>query len=918
MKGDLTMNRYSLNSTLGEILEAPAALALIKEIAPGMADSPMMTFAKVAKLSDLMESSSGGKKKMFMALLNVANGLEVEFTMSDEPEPPQARLHGEPIYNIDEIDGQMYMLERKFSGCLIIRFTKQLDESVYGHITWNGKALPKGVLKSIEIAGGSQMLGVPVRDVFTEYDTEYTLHIEGFTDTEGLIMEPQDITIRTLPKPMADPTYAEHDAVALEAAREGIVLLKNDGVLPLPSDQSLHLFGASEYRRGTAGAGRINPRYSISLLRGIEELSNFKLVGAADECIGVIVICRGSGENLDASAIPGEFYLTNEEETLIENITEKQSQTIAIINTGYPIDLRWVDKYGVGAVIWCGYPGMLGGQALVEILDGRVNPSGKLPDTWSLDYYDIPASANFYNAVEGKPVLTTDSPYFADTVYEEDLYVGYRYFETFNKPVAYSFGHGLSYTSFSINASEPHMSRTDHSLEKLRIVTSITNTGPVAGKEVVQVYVNIPDGKLEQPTRRLVGFSKTSLLSPGETEELQIEISKSSLSSFDTETACWIIEQGRYEFHIGNSLKNLEPCGELILPNHEIVKKVNNLMSPPCDIEILSKLNSEFPKGMKSGVKKEETSLTPAAVRKHYTEKNVITDDFVSQLSVEELARLSVCASSGWGMHENGEAGRIFKLDGYDMPDFIVADGNNGVNLKKPNIGLPCSNTVCATFNSDLAYEIGRVIAEEAKENNIQMILAPGMNLHRNPLNGRHPEYFSEDPYLSGIMAGNQSKGLEEHGVSSCLKHTIGNNCESVRKRNHSIMTERALRELYVKTFEVAMNVHMPDSIMTGYNAVNGVFTGEDEEMIQGIFRSELGFEGFVMTDWNSYDTVDIASAIQAGNCWMTPGSIDNTYVTPIIQGVRDGKIDLERLRSNIRFMLRVVQKRTGKDLGVQ
>ncbi|WP_341277990.1 glycoside hydrolase family 3 N-terminal domain-containing protein [Paenibacillus sp. FSL H8-0537] len=284
-------------------------------------------------------------------------------------------------------------------------------------------------------------------------------------------------------------------------------------------------------------------------------------------------------------------------------------------------------------------------------------------------------------------------------------------------------------------------------------------------------------------------------------------------------------------------------------------------------------------------------------------------------MSVEELARLSVCASHGWGMHEKGEAGRVYLIEPYEMPEYTVADGNNGVNIVKPNIGMPCSNTVCATFNPHLAYDIGRVIAEEAKENNIHMILAPGMNIHRNPLNGRHPEYFSEDPYLTGIMAGNQSKGLEENGVSSCLKHTVANNCESARKRNNSIITERALREIYLKAFEVAIRVHKPDAIMTGYNAVNGVFAAEDEEMIQGIFRREFGFEGFVMTDWNSYDTADVVAAIQAGNGWMTPGTTDNTFVTPIINGVREGKIDLKRLRHNVSSMLRVVEKRTGRKI---
>jgi len=572
------------------------------------------------------------------------------------------------------------------------------------------------------------------------------------------------------------------------------------------------------------------------------------------------------------------------------------------------MDVRWVDQYKIQGVIWCGFPGMSGGRALVEILDGRVNPSGKLPDTWSLDYPDLPASANFFRAKDAESALSADFPYFINTYYEEDIYVGYRYFETFHKPTAYHFGFGMSYTEFEIKAVYQLSS----------VFVSVRNVGSVPGKEVVQIYAEIPEGKLEQPAKRLIGFAKTGMLLPGEEQELEIKIEENQLVSYDTVTAQWIMEKGRYQFFAGSSVKNITACGTFFLEEDKVIKQVENLMSPPVKIETFSKKNSDFPKGMHSGIQDNTTALTLKANRRHYEEPNVQEDDFVSRLSVEELAHLSVCASHGWGMHEKGEAGRIYQLEGYDLPPFAAADGNNGVNIKKPNIGMPCSNTVCATWNTELAYEVGRVIAQEAKENNIQMILAPAMNIHRNPLNGRHPEYFSEDPYLAGMMAGHQSKGLEENGISSCIKHTIANNCESARKRNHSIMTERAMREIYLKVFEVSVLVHSPDSMMTGYNAVNGVFTGEDEEMIQGIFRKEFGFTGFVMTDWNSYSTLDIVSAIQAGNCWMTPGSTDSTYVTPIVNGVRDGKIDLNRLRSNVRYMLRVIQKRTGKDLGVK
>ena len=508
-------------------------------------------------------------------------------------------------------------------------------------------------------------------------------------------MKEQDITIKTLPQSQSDPSYAGHDAIALEAVREGIVLLKNNGALPLPPDCAISLTGAEDFRLCPFGAGKINPRYRVGLLRAVKEYSNFRLDENAET--GVIVISRGSGENIDNNAVKGEFYLSEEEEKIIAAMKSRCKKTIAVINSGYPLDVRWLEKYGVDAALWCGFPGMLGGRAVVEILDGRVNPSGKLPDTWSLDYFDIPSSANFYEASKGGEILTTDTPVFIDTVYEEDMYVGYRYFETFDKPAAYPFGFGLSYTDFTISGE----------IRDLRVIATVKNTGAVPGKEVVQVYVKIPEGKLEQPEKRLVGFAKTHLLFPGEEESLVIHLAKNSLASFDTASARWIMEKGRYEFFVGNSIKNLTPCGELALDQDEIIRQAENLMRPPVSIETLSKKNPGFPKGEKSGVKQDAAELAPKGTRKHYAEPETSGDDMVGRMSVEELARLSVCASSGWGMHGTGEAGRIFRLEKYDIPPFVVSDGNNGVNINKPNIGLPSSNTVCAAWNTELARQVG-------------------------------------------------------------------------------------------------------------------------------------------------------------------------------------------------------------------
>lgn len=263
-----------------------------------------------------------------------------------------------------------------------------------------------------------------------------------------------------------------------------------------------------------------------------------------------------------------------------------------------------------------------------------------------------------------------------------------------------------------------------------------------------------------------------------------------------------------------------------------------------------------------------------------------------------------------------GEAGRLYQLNGHKLPRFVVADGNSGVNLRQPNIGMPSGVTICASFNKELAAEVGRVIGEEAKELDIDLILAPAFNIHRNPLCGRQPEYFSEDPYLSGMMAAAYCRGLETTGVGGCYKHLMGNNAETSRKRNQSIMTERALREIYFRTFEIALEEYMPVSVMTAYNAVNGAPTSADADLLQGILRQEMKYPGFVMTDWGSYDSVDIAAMAAAGNSWITPGGSDDTFTSKLEAAVQDERLDIRRLRDNIWYFMKALlelQKRNRK-----
>lgn len=857
-------------------------------------------------------------------------------------------------YDFHDIDGLYFMLDQKLSGCLLLMWTKPMDPKVEGTVLLDGVPVEGCISQYMEVMGNMWVLGIPLRGRVTEYGKSYLIHVEGYADADGNVMEPQDFTVRGVEKTGPKPEYAAHEQTALQAAREGIVLLKNEGnILPLPKGSVLNLFGKGvhEFRIGAVGAGKINPRYSVNFIEAVQEDQNYSLNEELVSFYGcdrdvlppaemmerakevsdtaIIFLTRAAGENQDASSAKGEYYLSMGEEMLISGVSEVFTNTIVVLNVGYPIDVTFAERYHVKGLVYLGFAGMLAGPALLDILSGNVNPSGRLPDTWALDYFDVPASKNFYDCAD-KPRLTSEDTVYIDTCYEEDIYVGYRYFKTFGKKEAYPFGFGLSYTEFEIRHGEFSFDG-----EALETEVVIRNTGERAGKEVLQIYTGKPETDMEQPEKELVFFEKTRELAPGEKQRIAVRVPVKMLTSFSEKEKAYILSAGEYRIYVGNSA-NAEQCGSFFVKEKRIIKKVEHLMTCEKSFLRLSRKNPEatWPTGKFSGVVPGKTTFLPYQERRRYpveqslTERiqkqssRILFDDvrkapklaeaFAKQLTPAELARLTICVSAGWGMEGIGEAGRVFRLEGYGLPDFPVSDGNSGVNLNVKNIGMPSGVTLCASFNRALCEEAGRVIGEEAKELGIPLILAPAFNIHRNPLNGRQPEYFSEDPCLSGVMAGYYARGMESAGTASCYKHLIGNNCESSRKRNQSLISERAIREIYFRTFEYAMDIHMPASAMTAYNAVNGCPTAADEELIMGLLREENGFDGFVMTDWTTYDTVDVTAMVQAGNCWITPGSNDNTYTEQILKGLEEGRIDPARLRENVAALIRVMARFTS------
>lgn len=857
------------------------------------------------------------------------------------------RFSKAPVYNIDDMDHGNFMRDHRMEGVYCIECTVPIDEANAGKVYVNGEYVGEPI-----IAYGGNTVGLPIRKKVKLYDHEYTLSYRGCKGRNGEEIPDFTFTITTLPKVEPGSLFPEHDELVLQAAREGAVLLKNNNsILPLAKGSALNVFGKGgpTYRLGCVGAGKIFPRYGIRFEEGIRKYSSFSLnedlfafyakeeeivptpelleQAKALSDIAVVVLTRGTGESQDNKPIKGDYYLTDDEHKMFTEIKKHFDKLVVILNIGYPIEMGWIEQYQVDAVLWPGLNGMAGGRAVAELLEGTVSPSGRLPDTWPMDYYDIPAAKNFYildqNEVSGPFVKET----FVNTVYEEGLYVGYRYFETFNKPVAFPFGHGLSYTVFEKEVQNLHQNGAQISLD-----IAVKNIGTMSGKETVLIFAQLPDGKLEQPSRRLVAFGKTQYLEPGMSETLHFNIDSERFQSYDEATASWIIEKGDIALYLGGSVKEAVTFHTFHVED-TVLKQVQNRVYPLNKVTELSKFNPEntYPTGEHSGKvhAKDLPERRVRAFRKeanpipHVEPENLITfpmlmedpsllEAFVGQLNDYELCRMSSGGRTGWGYGDNGFAGCLYtegKLEKFEIPEYYMADGNNGLNLYEASIGFPVSNTMCATFNEELVYLEGRAIAREGFEHNLHCILAPAMNLHRNPLCGRHSEYFSEDPYLAGRMGGMECKGLESMGMATTMKHFFANNAENYRTFNHSIMSERVARELYLEVFRVAMDVHMPSGVMTGYNPSNGCWCAADDELLEGILREEWGYTGFVMTDWGTGMNVPNNEIIQSGNSWIAPGSMDDMHVTPLLASLADGTLDKERLRRNVYDMYANVVK---------
>ncbi len=721
----------------------------------------------------------------------------------------------------------------------------------------------------------------------------------------------------------------EHLALSKNAAEEGMVLLKNENhLLPLKKETPLALFGKAvfDYVKGGGGSGDVTVSYVHNLVDGLkivnENVSLFEETNLyyeqyvaeqykkgqvpglmrepelADELVerartftdtAVVTISRFSGEAWDRKPVlyenqegqevviakqcmeifgESDFYLSEDEQKMLEKVTAAFSKVVVILNIGGVIDTAWISKKEeIGSILLSWNGGMEGGVATARLLYGDANPSGKLPDTFadSLDAY--PSTKTF-----------NESPYFVD--YKEDIYVGYRYFETFpeaKKHVVYPFGYGLSYTTFEL--SDVRLLREG---EEVTVTVTVTNTGDLPGKEVVQLYLAPPQGRLGKPAKNLMAFEKTDLLAPGESQEIEMYVSDYQMASYDDlgkiQKSAYVLEKGAYVFSIGTGLLNLAMIDSSVIVEEDVVVEQLSSQGAPGGLterlladgsmEKLPVREMEVPNT--SGLEPRETmdAEMPGQFeipRHRYDayEKNlklmdvyegkITMDEFVASLTDLDLARLL-------GGQPNTGVANTFgfgNLESHGVPNFMTADGPAGVRIAPEcevyTTAWPCATLLASTWNSELLYQIGVAAAKEVKENNLAIWLAPAVNIHRNPLCGRNFEYYSEDPVLGGELAASLIQGVQSQGVAATAKHFCCNNKETNRRDSDSRVSERALREIYLKVFEILVKKSEPYAIMTAYNLVNGKRASEHEELITEILRKEWGFDGIVMTDWFNF-----------------------------------------------------------------
>lgn len=765
---------------------------------------------------------------------------------------------------------------------------------------------------------------------------------------------------------------AEHIALSRKAAGEGMVLLKNDNnSLPLKNGEKIALFGKAsiEYIKGGGGSGDVYCAYTHNLYDGfaqkeregkvsvfmptVEYYKNYvkseaknvltraqieerwSVVNAMEFCqerddivydtfakmhvveadvpselindaaenadAAIITLSRFSAEGVDRRAIENDYYLSDTEKSLIDRVSAKFKKTVVIINSGGVVDCEYfAENDRVQSIIFGWQGGMEGGMAIADIICGDVNPSGKMGDT-------IPKSYDHYE--NAQKFLTG----FEHLDYEDDIYVGYRYFETIPgaaEKVRYPFGFGLSYTNFELSSAF-----CGESDGKIVAVVDVKNTGITSGKEVIQLYYSAPHGKLGKPSKELAAFKKTKLLAPGETETVALSFNINDMASFDDlgklQKSAFVLEKGTYSFHLGNSVRHtIQLDYEYELKKDVIVKQSKSLLKP---FKLKKRLLADgtyevLPQSEPSYGIPQHTEInakSPAEiVMFDKVGEDISLDEFIKQFTTDELIVYVGGNPFKPGVCNTGSFGGMERLR---VPAAPSADGpaglRNNIETGVPTTAWPCATLLACTWNTDLIEEVGAAGGLELRENNLGVWLAPAMNIHRNPLCGRNFEYFSEDPLLAGKCCAAEVRGIQAQKIATSVKHFACNNRESNRFECDSRVSERALREIYLKGFEIVVREADPWTIMSSYNRINGIYTSTSYELITEILRGEWGFKGMVTTDWDNRALH--SDEVLAGNdLKMSHGNPDELKTA-----LKNGKITRGDLEVCVKRMIEMLMK---------
>lgn len=780
----------------------------------------------------------------------------------------------------------------------------------------------------------------------------------------------------------ASARITKNAALSRSLAAESMVLLRNvRNTLPLLGSEeepvSLAVFGVGQIYtvKGGTGSGNVNNLKTVSLLEGLTATDSLQVDGllarkyrtwglshenlcvegfmepkgyynpemvltdeevrsfAAVNDAAIMVLTRVAGEGADMRAEPGMIYLTEDEKHLMDQITGCFEKTILLLNTAGYIELgAYATRFS--AVLFMGLPGQDAG-AVADVLTGKVMPSGHLTDTWPVCYTQFPTAGDYSEKHFNGNVNTTmgQTQEQINVSYADDIFVGYRYFDTFNQDVLYPFGYGLGYGKTEITAYS--MAVTG---DQVTVTATVENTGNVyAARQVVQVYVSCPEGRLEQPLQKLCAFGKTKLLLPGESETLTLEFYLKDVASFDEQRYSFVLEKGYYDVRLGTDSRSTMVAGSVYLPTDVTTLVLSDRLGHvPEDFKVLSARGVQrysYPEEAEELAFARAHAVRVSArefrtVQQKYSgpvrplrrgqtdlrlkdvyDGNCSLREFVASMDASDLCKL-VCGigmdlsgmpesmqqdpdfhppfdgmlGSG-GMKVPGAAGETADLwDKYGIPPVSLADGPAGIRIsqkvKDENgevlrqqlcTAFPVGSLLACSWDEQLLETMGQAVAREMVEYGVDIWLAPGMNIHRNPLCGRNFEYFSEDPMLTGVCAAAITRGVQKSGVGVTIKHFAGNNQETLRANSNDIVSQRALREIYLRGFEIAVKQAQPYCVMTSYNDINGMPSANNYDLCTAVLRDEWGFRGLVMTDWGGGISMP-ALSMCAGNDMIQPG----------------------------------------------